>query len=265
MPNIAHPISLAAGNVQEFTPPEMVSAAAAAGFDKTGLWVDPEVWTDQTTKDVRARLQDTGLTALDVEVIWLAAGEYSKAYDFVIDKGAEVGAEFALIVSGDPDITETKKKFAKLCERAAATNMTAVFEFLPITEVKSLSAAIDIVRDVDHPNAGVLIDTLHLARTGSTPDDLTGLDASLFPYIQIADAPLQSPGDTFEALYQEAIDGRLLPGEGELPIAETMAHMATGISISPEIRSAALRETYPDIVDRAKAIADSTRTFLKTM
>ena len=51
-----NPLSLASGILPEFGPVEIVQAAAFAGFDAVGLWVEPADWTAATTRAVRAAL-----------------------------------------------------------------------------------------------------------------------------------------------------------------------------------------------------------------
>ena len=77
--------------------------------------------------------------------------------------------------------------------------------------------------EVDHPNGAVLVDTLHLARSGGSPDDLRAVPSRLLPYLQVADAPAAPPGPERDTLREEALHGRLLPGEGELPLEATLA------------------------------------------
>ncbi len=262
---MTYPLSLAAGNVQEFDPPDMVSAAHHAGFDMTGLWVDLDHWTHATTREVKSRLAAADVTVLDVEVVWIQPGPSNPIHKKTIDIGAELGAQFVLIVSSDPDRSATKSKFEELCTHAGTNEMTAVLEFLPITEIKSLTDALDVVEDVAHPSSGILVDTLHLIRSGSTIDAVQAADPGLFPYCQIADAPAALADPTFEKLMSEAIDGRLLPGDGELPLADIMNALPTDLPVSPEIRSLALREKYPDISDRARAIYQSSRAFLDSL
>jgi hypothetical protein len=62
-------ISLAAGVVQEFSPEDVVRAAAQAGFNAVGIWCDSDTWSTQRTRDVVSALLDTGLCALDLEVL----------------------------------------------------------------------------------------------------------------------------------------------------------------------------------------------------
>ena len=44
----------------------------------------------------------------------------------------------------------------------------------------------------------------------------------LLPYLQVADAPADTPGDR-ASLRDEALHGRLLPGEGVLPLDAVLA------------------------------------------
>jgi sugar phosphate isomerase/epimerase len=260
-----YPISLAAGNVQEFPPADMVSAAAAAGFDMTGIWVEPSEWRADTTREVCLRRDDAGMDVLDVEVIWIHPGQPTDDLKRIIDIGGEIGASYGLVVSSDADDEATRRVFADLCDHAQGAGLTLVLEFLPITAVRSLDQAVAIVTDAARPNGRVLIDTLHLARTGGTVDAVKLLDPALFPYLQIADAPLTAPGTDYDSLLYEAVDGRLLPGEGQLPIRELLEALPRGLALSPEIRSRALRDRYPDIADRARAIAEATRQFLTAL
>lgn len=67
-------------------------------------------------------------------------------------------------------------------------------------------------------NGKVLIDALHLFRSGGTVADVQAMDAHLIGALQLCDAPLQGPdpSDT-PAILAEARAGRLPPLEGELP------------------------------------------------
>jgi hypothetical protein len=64
-----------------------------------------------------------------------------------------------------------------------------------------------------------------------------------------------------EAYFIDAIDGRLAPGEGAIPVAEMARALPHDLPISLEIRSLFYRERYPDPVERARAILDQTHAF----
>ena len=81
--------------------------------------------------------------------------------------------------------------------------------------VSSLRQSIDILDRVDRPNGGVLIDGLHLARTGGTPADVAAVAPARLAYAQLCDAPAEAP----ENAYADALDGRSTLGDGGLPIS----------------------------------------------
>jgi len=257
-----HLLSLAAGVLPEFAPDVIVRAAAQAGYPATGIWCDMQTWTDATTRAVARQLREGALQALDIEVIWIRSGrEVEDAARRLIDIGGTLGARHVLIVSANPNIDDTKHQFASLCELAAAAGMRAVLEFLMIAEVKTLARAVEIVSDVGHPAGGVLVDALHLARCGATPADVARLDPHLLPYAQLCDGPARLRATDRATYLADAIDGRSAPGEGELPLRELLAALPANAPLSLEVRSKRYRDTYPDPVERARAVFDATRRF----
>jgi sugar phosphate isomerase/epimerase len=145
------------------------------------------------------------------------------------------------------------ERFGHACDRAGAADptITVVCEFLPMFPLATLADAARVVREAGRPNAGILVDNLHLRSSGAVPADVAAFDRALFPYVQIADAPRVAPHGA-AALYEEALHGRSWPGDGELPIAELLT-VLPDVPISFEVRSRATRERWPDPVDRARA------------
>lgn len=256
------PISLAAGVLPDFSPQATARAAIAAGYDATGLWVDLETWTDTTTREVNAVLSDHALPALDVEVVWFMPGPPDDKHRRVVDIGLETGAANVLCVSSDPDDAATAAKLALLCEHAAG-GIRIALEFGLFTEVKSIGQASGIVRNVGHQAVAMLIDPLHLARTGGTPEDVAALPREWLPYAQFCDAgPLTYDVSDRAAIIEEAVDGRLQVGEGILPLEALADAFPENLPLSIELRSKWLRDTYPDATDRAVAVLDATKKFL---
>lgn len=253
-------LSLAAGTVPECSPAETVAAAAAAGFDASGVWVDLSTWTSSVAAEVRRRLDDTGLRALDAEVIRLAADRPLDDAKRVVDIAADVGAEFVLAISLDPDVARTAAQFAELCAHAGTVGVRPVLEFMRFTTVRTLADAVGVVERAGHPAGGVLVDALHLDRGGDTPSEVADVDPSLLPYAQLCDASADRPPQ--DGLVVEALDGRLLPGDGALPLADLIAALPPSAPFSMELRSAALRTGYPDATERAEVVLAASRTML---
>jgi len=258
-------ISLAAGVVQEFPPEQVVYAAASAGFNATGIWCDPASWTSQRSDRVRTALADTGLCALDLEVVWFKPGEALDTHDAMIEIALDLGVRNVLCVSSEPDMERTKKRFEHLCKKAEGGCLRVVLEFLAFTEVRSLRECLEVVQDVAHPAGGILVDALHLQRTGASARDLREVDPVLMPYIQLCDAGAQAADSSADGLLEDALYLRQLPGEGELPLKELLAQLDPQLPLSLEIRSRALLEKYPDNpLGRASHVFEATQRFLRT-
>jgi sugar phosphate isomerase/epimerase len=257
------PIALASGVVPEIGPVETVRAAAAGGWDMVGLWVEPATWTGQTTRDVAAALADTGLAPIDVEVIWIRPGPLDPAHLRILDIGVALGAANALVVSSDPDGGTTAAKLAALARHVADTDMRVALEFGLFTDVRTIHAASAILAAVDHPSAALLVDALHLARSGGTAQDVAALPRHWLSYAQLCDAPAPGadPGDA-DAILEEAVHGRLQTGEGSLDLAGLLAALPPGLPLSVELRSRALALQWPDPAARARVTAEATRAFL---
>jgi len=261
-----NPISLASGVLPEFGPVAVVEAARAGGFDQVGLWVEPAEWTAATTREVRAALAATGLPLLDVEVIWLKPDSAMNDHRKVIDVGAELGAGNVLCVSSDPDHGATAARLAELCRHAEGSGMRVALEFGIFTEVKNLTMACAILDRVAHPLRALLIDPIHVDRSGSSIADIARLDPALLPYAQFCDARAERPDPAdFDAVITDAIDLREQCGEGVLPLAALHQALPAGIPLSIELRSQALREAFSHPALRAKAVADATRAWLETL
>ena len=249
-------LSISAGVHPDLSPADMVSTAASAGWPACGIWFDGTTWSDRTTAEVRRRLDDTGIVALDVEPIIPADGSDDHAARLV-EAAARLGARFVLFTSRLKDHGATAARYAEVCAMAEPHGITVVCEFLPIFPLSSISMADQVVSGVGSKNTGILVDNLHLSRSGGSVDDVRRLGTDRFPYLQIADAPNERPVD-MGALFDEALNGRLLPGDGDLPIADLL-DAVPDVALSFEVRSRFLRETYTDPVERATVLLEAAR------
>lgn len=255
-------ISLAAGVLPEYDGAAVAESAAKAGYRHFGVTVDAD-WSTATTRTVRALQAQHGLQALDVEVVWLEAGaEVTDLHRKIIAVGAELSAANVLIVSAEADEGRVAAAMHTLCELAAPSGMRVALEFLRITAITKPSQALRIAHAADHPAAAVLVDTLHLARSGESAAALHG-QATMLPYLQLCDAPLAFD-NTAEGLLEDALDRRSAAGEAELPLADALA-LNPGAPLSLEVRSRRYREQYSDPAARARAILDQTQRYLATL
>jgi len=186
-------------------------------------------------RETLRRLADTGVSVLDTEFLRFEP-EISKGIpEGFLEVSARLGARNVLVMSAEPDESRTVERFCELCDRAAAYGLHVGLEFAIYTGVRTLAHAAHVVARSKRPNASVLIDALHFSRSGGIPAHVARIDPSLIRYAQICDAgpDMPGPGDT-PALIREARTGRLLPGEGVLPLAELVAALPEGAPLAVE-------------------------------
>ena len=133
-----------------------------------------------------------------------------------------------------------------------------MLEFIPYSHIRSLEQAVALLADVGPANAGVLVDALHLSRSGGRPD-LAQYDPALFSYMHLCDAPAIPPGP--EGVRPEGREGRLYPGEGGLWLADFIRAFPRDTPIAIEAPSARRAGLPP--AERASLAASGTRRLLR--
>ncbi len=262
-------LSLAHMCVLELTPPEMVTAAAEAGFSGINLRLSPARETDPIypmigdtpmMRETLKRLDDTGIKVLDIEVLWLRPDTKPGAYKGVLEAAAQLGTRQVLAAGLDPDLARAADTFAQFCLEAQPFGLNINLEYMVISEVKSLAQARKLVADAGQPNSGILIDALHINRAGTLLEDIARIDPSLLRYMQLCDAPAQAP-DSMDGLRFEARHNRLPAGEGGLPLRALMATLPQAIDISVETPLGGERGKLP-AAERAEILFDTAHRFL---
>ena len=244
--------ALAAGCVPDAQPWDIPRIAHHAGFLSSGMWVDPKTtWGSSALMKTHSALLNTGIQLVDVEVGWLEeAAAAVETHKLLVDVALELGARNLLIVSRHPDLDASIRQFRDICDRADS-GLRICLEFGEFTSIKSLSAAKEFIRKVDHPNAGILIDLMHLNRSGEA---LPELDDPRFPYIQACDFYQASSDMTGRDYISAAVDDRCCLGEGEGRLGDIICVAHSGKDVSLEIRSKVLRTRFSDPWDRGVEI-----------
>lgn len=248
-----HPLSLAHLSLLDLSPTELIATAADAGFDAVSLRISPAhekdtpfpLTTDPALlRQTRQAMDETGVGVLDVEVVRLDAETDLAALGPVISTAAGLGARYMVVMSADPDHGRLGDRFAQLCQSAAPAGLRPVLEFVPYSSVRRLAEAVQIV---GRSGGGVLVDALHLQRSGGSPADLHDIDPALLPYVQLCDAPRAAPDGGLEEIRRESRHARLPPGDGELPLPGLLTALRQAdLPVSVEVPSDALRSHYGD-------------------
>lgn len=246
--------SLAHLTVLQCSPPEMVAIAAKAGYQYVSLRMTAVTATEKIfplmddralMKETKARMADTGVGVLDIELARMDPQTEPETYLKFLEAGAELGARAVIAQLPDPDRARATERFGRLCDLALPFGLTVDLEFPSWTDTPDLKAAAAVIEAVDKPNAGMLVDTLHFHRSRSRLEDLRNLPREWFHFIHLCDAPKEIPTTTEEIIYT-ARAGRFFPGEGGLNLGEILACMPT-VPYSLEIPNEALmKELGPE-------------------
>jgi sugar phosphate isomerase/epimerase len=225
--------SLGIENISVFglPPVEFVNLAADLGCQHistglTQLFYNPHGYPAFSLRDdpalrreMNAAMADRGVSISLGEGFIVRPGSDLKDAGPDLDVMHELGVRRINMASMDPDLPRSFDQFAALAEMAAERGMESTTEFGPALTVEDLATALAAVRHVGRPDFRLLIDTMHLVRSGSGPADLAALDADLIGYVQLCDA---TRAPRFSTYMEEAMFERMAPGTGELGLLEVV-------------------------------------------
>ncbi|HEU5470709.1 MAG TPA: sugar phosphate isomerase/epimerase [Actinophytocola sp.] len=235
--------SLAHLSALSLSPPELIEAAAGAGYRYVGLRLTrvtpdephyPLAGDPVLLRETKARLAGTGVGVLDVELARIGPAEKVRDFLRVLEVGAELGARHVITQLPDPDPARKTANFAELCDLAAPLGLTVDLEFPSWTETPDLAAASRVLRAADRPNAGILVDLLHFARSRSSIEELRRLPRDWFHFAHVCDAPARIPSSRDELIHT-ARHERLFPGEGGIDVRGILAALPPDIPYALEI------------------------------
>jgi sugar phosphate isomerase/epimerase len=254
-----HDYALAHLTVLSLTPPQVVDVAARAGYRYASLRMTRVTAAEplydlardrMLMKETKARLDDTGVDVLDVELFRMDPKLSPEDFKAELDATAELGARNVIAQLPDPDRGRATERFARLCDLARPLGIHVNLEFPHWTETGTLAEATRVVRAVNRPNAAILIDMLHMARSNSSCDELLKLPREWFRFTHVCDAEKQCP-PTLEGVIRTARDERLFPGEGTIDVRGILACLPEDIPYSLEIPRVALTKAVgPEEVAR---------------
>lgn len=262
-------LSLAHLTMIDASPVQLVDAAKAGGFDSIGLRVVPPwmttlafplVGNEPAVRQLQDKLSGSGIGVFDIEAFWIRPETEIASMEPAMEIASRLGARQLLAMGDDPVESRLVSKFGTLVEMARKFGLKVGLEFLPYVQVGSLSQAIKLVKAVNQPNVGVVIDALHLIRSAGSPKELLAQDEGLIAYGQLCDARGPKPQDT-DQLRREARSGRYYPGQGELPLADIVNSLPADRPLAVEAPCEAL--AHLPIEERGKICGDATRALLE--
>ena len=250
-------------------PPDLIDLAADAGFHAVGIRLcspmagGPE-WPlkvgSAELRETLARMKHRAVSVFDIEVLRLAEDTDVQKYVPMFESAAALGAQRACVNIDDPNRSRTIDRFGTLCDLAAPFGLGLDIEFMIWRPVARLEDAVAIVKAAGRSNGQILVDALHLDRSGGTPAAVAALDAALIGSVQLCDAPKKRPESS--GIIDEARSGRLAPGEGDLPLDALMNALCLSVPLAVEVP---LTRSMPNAtsLERARHIRVATERFLR--
>jgi sugar phosphate isomerase/epimerase len=186
-----------------------------------------EVRRTYSFNDMKHILDANGIVNIEVEWLldWYCTDARRAASDetrqLLLDAAEQFGARHIKI--GDlgndcADVPQLTEEFALLCRQAAERGTNVLFEMLPpqFTRARSLDQVLSIARGAGAGNGGIMLDILHVLRSGIGPDEIVRkIGPRDLIGVEINDGSLAMPVNLFDSI----VNKRLLPGDGEFDIA----------------------------------------------
>jgi sugar phosphate isomerase/epimerase len=175
-----------------------------------------------------------------------------------LDLAAELGSQRINAVSVGRDLGQALDGFAVITEMAAQRGLETVTEIGP-GAISTLESALEALRYVGRPDFKLLIDTMHFFRFGGTTQALAKVNPDAIGYVQLCDVPLRCEHSTY---MEEALHERLVPGEGELPLAEFARLIPSEVVVSVEVPRRSLAEAGVGPRERVAPCIAASRALL---
>jgi len=252
-------------SLRDVSPIELVCLAPEAGFSSVSVFLHPpaaqldifpRLQAGAETQAFRAALREHGVSVHNIEALPFSGRTDPADYLPVLDHAAEIGARRATVLVYDRDLERASDRLSATCDAAAARGIAISIEFMAFSALTTVGLAADFVRRNGHGNLSLLVDPLHLARTGGVPEDLVAL-ADTIGALQFCDAPLAAPEDPF----REAVEDRGIPGEGELPLQALLDATAPGLALDIEVPMLRLQTEGLSPLLRARGLRHSLSAY----
>ena len=206
-------------------------AIAQAGFHGVEIFENDLLTSSISTAEVRALLSYLGLACTMFQPFRDFEGmpdslrpRVFERMERKFDLMQELGTDLLLVCSNvSPaalgDRSRIVADFRELGERAAKRGLRVGYEALAWgRHVSDHREAWSIVREVDHPAIGLILDSFHSLARGIPVESLREIDPARIFIVQLADAPLLQMDYLSWSRHF-----RNMPGQGELPLVDYVA------------------------------------------
>ena len=213
------------------TLPEKLEAIAAAGFDGVEIFENDLLYYDGSPREVRQMCADLGIAITLFQPFRDFEGcrrdrlaRNLERAERKFDLMQELGTDLVLVCSnasadcvGDERIL--LDDLGLLAEHAGRRGLRIGYEALAWGKhVNTWQQVWNLVRQVDHPSLGVLLDSFHTLSLKGDPSAIAQIPGDKIFFVQMADAPILAMD-----VLEWSRHFRCFPGQGEFDLAGFLA------------------------------------------
>ncbi|WP_095186227.1 3-dehydroshikimate dehydratase QuiC [Pseudomonas sp. Irchel 3H9] len=213
------------------TLPEKLEAIAAAGFDGVEIFENDLLYYDGSPREVRQMCADLGIAITLFQPFRDFEGcrrdrlaRNLERAERKFDLMQELGTDLVLVCSnasadcvGDEHIL--LDDLSLLAEHAGRRGLRIGYEALAWGKhVNTWQQVWNLVRQVDHPSLGVLLDSFHTLSLKGDPTAIAEIPGDKIFFVQMADAPILAMD-----VLEWSRHFRCFPGQGEFDLAGFLA------------------------------------------
>jgi 4-hydroxyphenylpyruvate dioxygenase len=230
-----------------------LEAIAAARFDGVEIFENDLIYYNGTPVELRAMAADLGLGIDLYQPFRDFEGVAPQLFKRNLDRAERkfdimqaLGAPMMLACSNVGAPSEGGDELAaeqlyELAERAARRNLLVGYEALAWGKnVNHFEHAWSIVKRVNHPHLGIILDSFHMLSLGDNPAGIAAIPGEKIFFVQVADAPRMAMD-----VLQWSRHYRCFPGQGQFDLANFMVYtLAAGYTgpVSLEVFNDLFRE-----------------------
>jgi len=216
-------VSLNLATIRPASFPRKLQAAYGAGFPAVGLWYDE--LRELSQEDLK-ELHLSGLAVSELVGVsgWMEVDRMSRtialaraeeAFEAAVNLRCEVVV--AAPAEEATDLVQAASHFRELCRLAQPFPVKVGLEFHGDAQaIKDIAAAWQVVESAEAQNGGVVLDTFHCYRGGSSVEMLAPVPGDRILLVQVSDC-MELPR------YELDDRHRLYPGEGAIPLEPLLA------------------------------------------
>jgi 4-hydroxyphenylpyruvate dioxygenase len=213
------------------TLPEKLEAIAAAGFDGVEIFENDLLYYDGSPRNVRQMCADLGIAISLFQPFRDFEGCRRDRLPRNLDRAErkfdlmqELGTDLVLVCSNAASDSLGEENIllddlALLAERAGARKLRIGYEALAWgRHVNTWQQVWNLVRQVDHPALGVLLDSFHTLSLKGDPSKIAEIPGDKIFFVQMADAPVLAMD-----VLEWSRHFRCFPGQGEFDLPGFLA------------------------------------------